>query len=89
MKLKGSEKRIVCMKSAGSRLFCEAFFVLREDAPPSGEQDMLREANRILEESTLSASSSAKKKSKRFWGWFLAGLLCGVLAVLPFALLLF
>ena len=53
MKLKGSEKRIVCMKSAGSRLFCEAFFVLREDAHPLGEADMLAEANRILDENLL------------------------------------
>lgn len=41
------------MKSTGSRLFCEAFFVLREDARPTGEADMLAEANRILDENLL------------------------------------
>lgn len=51
------------MKSAGSRLFCEAFFVLREDAQPMGEADMLAEANRILDENlfkTPRARSSAR-----------------------------
>ena len=38
------------MKSADSRLFCEAFFVLRQDTHPPAEGDMLAEANRILDE---------------------------------------
>lgn len=83
MRLKGSEKRIVCMKSAGSRLFCEAFFVLREDAPPVGEEDMLTEANRILDENLLRAPRS------RHTGWlFLAVsfLLGALLSALGFAL---
>jgi hypothetical protein len=75
MKLKGSEKRIVCMKSAGSRLFCEAFFVLRDDAPPSGEQDMLREANRILEENILRTPPSRHTG----WAFLLAAFLLGAI----------
>ena len=55
------------MKSTGSRLFCEAFFVLREDAHPMGEADMLAEANRILDENLLRTPRS------RHTGWlFLA-----------------
>ncbi len=73
MKLKGSEKRIVCMKSAGSRLFCEAFFVLREDAHPMGEADMLAEANRILDENLLK-TPRARASARLFYALaFLAG----------------
>ena len=53
MLLKGSQKKIVRLQSAGSRLFDEAFFVLRDDAAPPATGDMLAEANRILEESML------------------------------------
>ena len=53
MLLKGCYKRMICLHSTSSRLFGEAFFVLREDAPDMREQDMLAEANRILEESLL------------------------------------
>ncbi|MBQ8858652.1 MAG: hypothetical protein IJ012_02560 [Clostridia bacterium] len=53
MLLKGSQKKIVRLQSAGSRLFDEAFFVLRDDAAPPATGDMLTEANRILEESML------------------------------------
>ena len=87
MKLKGSEKRIVCMKSAGSRLFCEAFFVLREDAPAAGQEDMLIEANRILNENLLRAPRS------RHTGWlflavsFLAGALLSALGFVLAAVL--
>ena len=50
MHLKGTEKKIIYLKSSDSRLFCEAFFVLREDAHAPAERDMLAEANRILDE---------------------------------------
>ena len=53
MLLKGCYKRMICLHSTNSRLFCEAFFVLREDAPSMREQDMLAEATRILEERLL------------------------------------
>jgi hypothetical protein len=84
MKLKGSEKRIVCMKSADSRLFCEAFFVLREGACPPGEADMLREANRILDENLLRAPRT------RHTGWLFSAaafLLGALLAALGFFLI--
>ena len=51
MLLKGCHKRTICVKSADSRLFCEAFFVLRDEQTDAHEADMLAEANRILEDS--------------------------------------
>ncbi len=41
------------MQSGDSRLFDEAFFVLRDDAAPPATGDMLAEANRILEQNML------------------------------------
>lgn len=50
--LKGAEKRMIVIRTRESRVFEEAYFVLRRDAPRvEGEADMLREANRILENS--------------------------------------
>ena len=54
MLLKGCEKKIICLRSTDSQLFDEAFFVLRHGpVPPQNDDDMLAEANRILEENLL------------------------------------
>ncbi len=53
MQLKGCQKKIVCMRPSDRSLFDEAFFVLREGAPEPPEEDMLAEANRILDEHLL------------------------------------
>lgn len=82
MHLKGTEKRIICLKSSDSRLFCEAFFVLREDAAVGGESDMLAEANRILDEHLF----VSPKRRARILSLSLAFLLGAALAALLFLL---
>ena len=86
MLLRGCHRRMICIKSANSRLFDEAFFVLREEGAAVGEHDMLAEANRILEGSTaenrygrLSSPEDAPFGSGLLRGlfWFLLGLLTG------------
>ena len=50
--VKGCERRIVHLKNTDSKLFEEAFFLLKEEKiekPPS-QGTMVREANRIVEE---------------------------------------
>ena len=59
MPLKGCQGKIIRLKNPGGRLFEEALFVLREDARPAPEGDMLAEANRILEENRLSSRGRA------------------------------
>lgn len=81
MHLKGSEKRIVCLRSADSRLFREAFFVLREDAQPAGEEDMLAEANRILDENCF-RRVRGKRGMLRSVGLFLLGATCSAVGFL-------
>jgi hypothetical protein len=49
--LKGAEKRMIVVRTRDSRMFEEAYFVVRPEADRGmgTETDMLREANRILE----------------------------------------
>ncbi len=48
--IKGAQKRMVIVKTADSELFEEAHFVMRREEGGS-KGDILREANRIIEES--------------------------------------
>lgn len=51
--LRGAEKRMIVVRTRDSRMFEEAYFVVRPEADRDGreEADMLWEANRILETS--------------------------------------
>lgn len=46
--LKGAQRRMIVLKTQDSRVFEEAYFVMRTDTSASGE-DMVSEANRIIE----------------------------------------
>ena len=61
MLLKGCQKRIICLQSADSRLFREAFFVMREGCTGEREEDILAEANRILDENLLRRTPRSKR----------------------------
>ena len=64
--LKGAQKRMIVIRTRDSRLFEEAYFVMRRDLPDSAAHgaDMLEEANRIIQHS-LSASALASDKPSR------------------------
>lgn len=73
---KGCEKRMIKLKSTGSSIFEEAYFVL--NSRRGGQvsyQEMIREANRIVGENSF--SSANKHHSLRPWVLFLTGLFCG------------
>ncbi len=56
--MKGCQKRIIVMKNTGSRLFDEAYFILKENAVRTqaiSEHDMVGEAARIISENMLIA----------------------------------
>ena len=55
--LRGAEKRMIVVRTRDSRLFEEAYFVVRPEAdkPRFEESDMLLEANRLLENSMTGA----------------------------------
>ena len=80
--VRGIHKSMIQIKTPDSRLFDEAYFVLRVEPHPKpiSERDMTREAHRILEDGNL--VGTAKRRSgtgmprRRSFAFF-CGLLCG------------
>ena len=89
MLLKGCHKRMICIKSADSRLFAEAFFVLRDEQAVTDERSLLDEANRILEESVVTARrrrpAAGRQRLRLLWP-FLGGMVGAGLLWLVFLL---
>ena len=82
MAVKGIERRMVLIRTPENRCFEEAHLVLRADfyKEVCEEGDILKEANRILEECGYSAEGKRRKRKHRFGkqiGVFLLGALCG------------
>lgn len=87
--LRGAEKRMIVVRTKDSRLFEEAYFVVRPEAgkgidgETDTQPDMLWEANRILENSLAGVRRerpslpSAPSGLLRGLTWFLMGLLTG------------
>lgn len=88
--MKGTQRRIIFLKSTKSKRFDEAYFVLKDDLINDDEDEILKEAEKIL----FSAEGCKKKREKKrlsFKGAFLfsLGLFCGVvLTVMPVIFLL-
>lgn len=86
--LKGSRRQLIVVRTGRSRYFDEAYFILRRemDASKTGREDILQEANRILQEST--PDGKRNRRRSLFLMPFLLGLLigCGIAAL--FCLLL-
>ena len=74
--IRGAQKRMLVVRTGSSRYFDEAYFVLRQELPRRGEgrADILREANRILEESQ---PEREERRSRRGIWLFLLGLFAG------------
>lgn len=91
--LRGSQKRMIVVRTRDSRVFEEAYFVMRRGADKPGiqnsdadELDMLWEANRILESSLAKSKGTAtlprqsppvKHKAPLRILWFTVGMLSG------------
>ena len=72
--LRGCQKEMIMLKTAESRLFERAFFVLRRGGESAAGDDMLAEATRLL-------SLAEGARPRRRWGrgfLFAAGLLSGI-----------
>ncbi len=86
--LRGSQKQMIVVRTRDSRMFEEAYFVMRRGAKQSeaDELDMLWEANRIIESSlprpspgSVPVSSEAGRRFGLLQGlvWFGMGVLSG------------
>ncbi len=80
--LKGCKKNVVYVKNTGSELFEEAYFIVSDAAVTKckGENDMLREASKIISGSPVSSyfpsENNESKHTKREMGkaaWFMLG----------------
>ena len=87
--IKGARKEMIVVRTANSRYFDEAYFVLREDTQKQRQSstDILSEANRILAE-MAPESSRINKKRNRPWVSFAIGGFCGAVLSLIVTLLL-
>ena len=86
--IKGCQRQLIVLRTGGSRFFDEAYFVLRERAEADGARytDILKEANRILEESEPERVDAGRRRRPRVC--FLVGALCGAALTLMLCLLL-
>ncbi len=60
--IKGAQKRMIVVKTAGSKIFEEAYFVIRGDAN-SQSGDMVCEANKIIEGCQVKRRERAGRRS--------------------------
>ena len=88
MWIKGAQKQMIVVRTASSRYFDEAYFVLRREmgGRSVAQNEMLTEAYRILEEYQL--KPRAKKTMPRSLLLFFGGLLLGGVAAVLLCLLL-
>ena len=61
--LRGCQKKIVFLKNTGSKVFDEAYFVISDKGKESSSPDLIREANRIIEENILGKENNPGKYS--------------------------
>ena len=73
--IRGAQKKMIVMKTSNSAVFEEAYFVLRRESGDFNE-DMVREANRIIEEGGGKIKPPRKKFPKE-WLLFTVGFLSG------------
>ena len=81
--IKGCQKRIIMLNDTGSDLFEQAYFIVKDKEITShiSKPDMIREANRIIENNLLgsyfapSKRRIAKKNAESFF--FFLGMVCG------------
>ncbi len=77
--IKGAQKQMIVLRTGNSRYFDEAYFVLRREVKlsrGSSKNEMLREANRILEE--CAPTSPPRRRRGRSILLFFLGLFLGV-----------
>ena len=64
--MRGTQKRVVYLKNTGSDIFEEAYFIIKEktdiDILAAGENDLIKEASRIINENSGKKQKNALKR---------------------------
>ena len=63
--IKGVKKDVVFLKNTGSRVFEEAYFILRESPDRPDSSDLAEEARKIIASNVLSPENAFSGKTKR------------------------
>ncbi len=92
---KGAQRRMIFLKNTGSELFESAYFILNENAAVerAGEDDMIREANRIVGANMMGLPSLRREKRSEHSArlqrilWFSVGSVVGSGMALLFQLI--
>ena len=71
--MRGYQKNIICLKNTGSQLFEEAYFVISPTGASVKKDDMVVEANRIVEESIGARGNKRTVSAPGFLYPFLIG----------------
>lgn len=87
--IKGAQKQMIVVRTGDSRYFDEAYFVLRREvkAHRGTRNDMLNEANRILQQTEPDTEAHQRKRLPRGIMFFLSGILCGAIVAVLICLL--
>ena len=84
--MKGYQKKVIYLKNVGSQIFDEAYFIVSRDKESAKDtNDMVIEANRIIEES-LNQTVSDKRKDREIIFFLLPFFLGALLSAAVFAL---
>lgn len=82
--IRGAQKKMIVIRTHDSRVFEEAYFVIRRDGDVAADDgDMLTEADRIIRRSTAGSERDLRKdrRSTVSWAhricWFVVGLVAG------------
>ena len=71
--IKGIQKNMILVQTPNNRYFESAYFILRHDlsAKEQKENEMIKEANRIIDENSAYGSGQRKdmKKARRLSSW--------------------
>ena len=70
--IKGIGKRVVVLTDPTSKIYEQAIFILRQDAPERPDKDMLSEAERIINAHIFSSARGPLRRKEKGWLPFLA-----------------
>lgn len=78
---KGSRKQVMVIKGTNGGIFDEAHFIVNDNSVT--EEDMVKEANRIIAEyRSYNINEKNKKTTKGSTFWYISGLISGFLGVI-------
>lgn len=78
--VRGCQRKVIFLKSTESEIFSEAYFIVDEKATSTSEADMVREANRIIDENL--AHTTTRGERRRGIGRIMGAILRGIPAFL-------